>query len=269
MELHKYDLLGRPEDTEVVSRTLSKYTQLKFYPKSPDMIIVVGGDGYILSSEVKPKVFDRNVLRVHFRKTKDKTLGAAADIKLRKLDLALQDITNQDYFLQEEKLIDCFIDNKFKDTAINEVAIRPVDPSGTTLFETTLYTDIRPERLIAPKGGGLIVSTKYGSMAEAANTGGPINIDADDTVEINFENTPVKQEHYICKRDDLIVVKLYRNCLVTVDRSKYPVERGSKVMIQGSDRYIKFIRTKNTLESFASKIKRINDFNLSTKASSR
>jgi len=265
MELSTYAVLGRRKDIKPVIEIIRKYDHFKQDTVSPSFYVLVGGDGTLIYKGNKLKLYQKPnipVLHVHYRSNTDKTQGFAADIDLRNLDRALTDIINEQYFIQEEKLIDFILNGERKDSAINDVAIQHKKRSATLLFEAVIdkgneKLPLPREILPSPKPDMLLVCTPYGSTAWNLSTGGPIHIDSD-CMGINIVNTPIKQEHYICKMGYVLNIKLFCDAIVCVDGtdSVYRTKKGSEISISQSDRRIKIIRTKYTVESLASKIQR-------------
>lgn len=261
MTLSKYEILGKPEDIVPILKIIERYPQLKHNPRSPDFYLLVGGDGTILSRDVKKRVYGMPVLRVHYRKSSLKTLGFTADVNITNLDAALTDVLNGDFSLEEEKLLGCIINDRIKDDAINEVAIKPRDVSSTLLVKVDVNADGHSEQLPSPKCSGLVISKKYGSTAWNLSVGGPINLGVD-CIHVNMESAPIKQANYIVNPNYGLFFEVLCDSWVTVDRAVYKTNRGSKIKVEESDKQITFIRTKNTRESLMDKIRRQTMFNL-------
>lgn len=266
MMLKKYSILGTAEDIKPVLKAMRKYHQLEYDPNSPDFYVVVGGDGTILHRDIKERVYEMPVLRVHYRKNSLKTLGFTADVNLTNLDIALKDIIyghmDKDFFLEEENLLDCLINGRRKDTAINEVGVKPRDVSSAILFKLDAEADGNLESLPSPKCSGLVISKKYGSTAWNLSVGGPINLGVD-CIHVNMESSPIKQANYILNPNYKLHLQILCDSWVTVDRSMYKADSGSRVKIEKSDKYISFIRTKHTREGLIDKIRRQTTFSLS------
>jgi NAD+ kinase len=269
MKLSTYDVLGRPEDVKPVIEIIRKYDHFKQDTVSPSFYVLVGGDGTLIYKRNKLKLYKRPnapVLHVHYRSNTDKTQGFAADINLRNIDRALKDIINEQYFIREEKLIDFILNGERKDSAINDVTIQHKKRFATLLFEAVVdkgneKLPFSLEILPSPKPDMLLVCTPYGSTAWNLAIGGPIHIDSD-CMGINIVNTPTKHEHYICKMEHVLNVKLFCDAIVGVDGagSVYRTKEGSEISISQSDRRIKIIRTTYTFENLASKIQRQIEF---------
>jgi NAD+ kinase len=264
--LSKYDVIGRPDDVEPILRIVNNYPQFKRDSKSPDFYVLVGGDGTITWKENKWKLYsipNIPILHVHYRQDSVKTLGFAADVDLNNLPAALDDIIDQKYFLEEEKLIDCIINDERKDTAINDIVIQHENRFCTLLFDAVIDTGnykipLPKQRLPSPKCDMFLVSTPYGSTAWNLSAGGPIHVYDTACMGINITHTPIKHEHYICKLEYVLNVKVFCDALVGVDgaSSIYRVKEGDQISITQSDRHITIIRTKNTAEPLVSKIRR-------------
>ncbi len=192
------------------------------------------------------------------------TLGCAADVNLTNLDIALKDIVDGNYFLQEEKLIDCFINGEKKDSAINDVSIVNDKQLDMLLFDAVLYVGRRKETLPLSTADMILVSTPYGSRAWAANTGGPIVIDLPNSMTINITGTSIKHEHFVTSSKNTLRVEVLCDALVGIDGRNpvYKVKNGDKISVRGSSKRVSFIRTYNTLESSRNKTKREVNYHL-------
>jgi len=258
MELNTYDMLGRPEDIEPVSGVIRTYSQFKRDLKSPDFLIVVGGDGTLVWREYRERVYNSRILRVHQRKESRKTQGYTADItNLDKLRTALDDITNGDYFLQEEKLIDLFVNDEKRDTAIYDIAIIHKNPFYTLLFDAVVdrYKIKIDEALPSPKCDKFLVSTPHASAAWSFSVGGPINLDADSML-INIVGSPIRPDCFTANMEYPLYVKVYCDVFIGVDAPSgniHEAKDGAEILIKESDKRISFIRTTNTLESLLEK----------------
>ena len=258
--LRRYNILGIKDDVETVDERIRK--RLEYDPKNYQFLVVVGGDGALLDENIKKESLKKPVLRVHYRKKSKKSLGYTADVNMKNLDKAIDDLNKGRYNLEEERLIDCFINKEYSGSAINDVAIEGVRHASNILFKTTIKTnDDYLEYLPTPKCTGAVVSKAYASPAWNLSLDGPIVLDVDLFI-INFREAPMKPEHYICSGDDTILLELFDDTIVKIDRLEKTANSGSLMELKKSDKGIKFIRTENTRESLMSKILRHNKFQL-------
>lgn len=260
MNLTTYEILGRPEDIEPVSQVIRKYIQFIHKPDSPDFVIVVGGDGTLAYKPNRERTYNSRILRVHYRRDNKNTQGYAADVNLDNLDAALKDIINGDYLLQEEKLIDLFINGEKKDSAITDIFMENNEPPLMLLFYSSINDTKGVPILEVPLSAcdTFLASTPYGSTAWNLAIGGPIIVADPNSMTANFVGTIIKHEHYVTDSKNSVYIKLYSDAIVGVDGRNiiYEVKKGDQIVITGSDKRVHFIRTTNTYESFKEKTRR-------------
>ena len=267
MTLRTYDILGEPKDIGPVLKILKKYRRFEYNPSSPDFVIPVGGDGTTLTKPIKEKLYKIPVLFIHNREGTTDSLGFSMDVYKENLDLAMEDMERGAYFPQEEKLLDCIINDKIRDTAINDVVIGSIYRSSGLRFKAAVDTQnpikkLRYIPLPRPIITHFILSRNRGSTAWSYSAGGPIDIDRIDQLHITYESSTIKQAIFNCNPNDRILVKALRDSVVIVDAGLYEVKTGSRITILGSDKTMTVIRTINTLEPLREKLVRQNLFNI-------
>ncbi len=134
-----------------------------------DLIIVVGGDGSLLSAaRLAIKV---NVPVVGVNRGK---LGFLTDISPTLLEEQLQALLNGEYYEEHRFLLSALIheDNKlyFQGDALNDVVLSQGDEPHLINFD--LY--INQNLVCSHRSDGIIISTPTGSTAYALSAGGPI-----------------------------------------------------------------------------------------------
>ncbi len=130
-----------------------------------NLLIVVGGDGTLLSSARAAARHGIPVLGVNRG-----SLGFLTDINPAELESSLLGIFAGEFLLEERFLIQAKIDGKFIGTALNDIVLN----SGTavSMVEYELYVD--EHFVYSQSADGLIISTPTGSTAYALSGGGPI-----------------------------------------------------------------------------------------------
>jgi NAD+ kinase len=133
---------------------------------NPDLIIVIGGDGTMLSAIRKYKE-----LQVPYVGVNTGTLGFLPSIPPNNVGLLIDIIQTEDYFLQSYPLlaVKCrsIHGEEIVNHAFNEVLIKHVDPR---LMEAKIYINSKPFNYFT--GDGLIVSTPIGTTGYAIWAGG-------------------------------------------------------------------------------------------------
>lgn len=133
-----------------------------------DLIIVLGGDGTILSvarginGKIKVPILGINI----------GNLGFLTSIEISEIDKAFKKIKNGDYISEERMLLTCDFpleNKKDKSLALNDIVILRETLSRMINFE--IFID--GKRYCNFKGDGLIISTPTGSTAYSFAAGGP------------------------------------------------------------------------------------------------
>lgn len=143
--------------------------------KNCDLLIVIGGDGILLSVAQSAAPYNKPVLGINRGR-----LGFLTDIMPEKIT-KIEKILAGDYILEERFLLHAKVlyQNKIiaEDIALNEVIL--MMKSTARLGDFSLY--INNEFVCDYHADGLIIATPTGSTAHALSSGGPIlhsNLDA-------------------------------------------------------------------------------------------
>ena len=130
-----------------------------------DLLIVVGGDGSLLSCGREAAKYGKPLLGVNRGK-----LGFLTDINPQELEASISEILNGKFLIDQRFLIEASIGGKFAGSALNDIVLT----SGTAvnMVEYELYVD--DKFVYSQSADGLIISTPTGSTAYALSGGGPI-----------------------------------------------------------------------------------------------
>lgn len=248
-------MLGEPDDVEVVKKLIEGNKNFKHDPYKPKIYFLVGGDKASIIEENKKLISQTPALQVHYRKDSSKSLGFSPDVTLQNLTQALYDLANGEWKVKEVKMIDCYINSRYRGSAANEVSLQSKDPTACILFTTLVKGADYEERIFSPKCNGILVSTQHGSTAYNISLGGPIILSSNQ-LAIDLMLPPTIYRHYTCSIDDKIFIKTFYDAVVTVDTLKDDVTTGTEIRVEKSDKTLKFIRTKTTRESLMHKIER-------------
>ena len=138
-------------------------------PGESDMLLVLGGDGTLLSVARLVEGHDLPVLGVNLG-----SLGFLTELALEELYPALRNVLEGDYRVEERVRLDVQLNRQgevvgeyrvLNDVVINKGAL-------ARIFDLEAFVD--GERLTTYKADGLIVSTPTGSTAYSMAAGGPI-----------------------------------------------------------------------------------------------
>jgi NAD+ kinase len=138
-------------------------------PAHVEMIIVLGGDGTLLS--VARQVWNKNIpiLGVNLG-----GLGFLTEITLDELYRVLERIIEDDFEINEREVLDTAVIRKGKRIAEFTVLNDAVINKGALARIIDLETTINGEYLSTFRSDGLIISTPTGSTAYNLSAGGPI-----------------------------------------------------------------------------------------------
>ncbi len=213
-----------------------------------DMLVVLGGDGTILSTVREYGEFDIPILGINHGH-----LGFLAEIEKTE-DEDLISILKGDYTIAKHMTLDVSAGDK-KFNALNDAVIHR--GGFSRMLEFSLY--IENKRVNSILADGLIISTPTGSTAYSLSAGGPI---ADPALEILIV-TPICS-HDLTSRS--IILPAYRNVRITVKvaektdavltidgQTGYNLKNDDNIYVSGGKK-IGLIRTINS--SFYEKLRR-------------
>ncbi|PRR78806.1 putative inorganic polyphosphate/ATP-NAD kinase [Clostridium liquoris] len=133
-----------------------------------EAVIVLGGDGTILKASKFLAKYDVPVLGINVGH-----LGFLAEVESCNFDLAVKSILNNDYHIEERKMIQCKVDYEQESKifhGLNEIVVAK-DAIGRV---AKYKIDIDSNYYTTFVSDGLIVSTPTGSTAYSLSAGGPI-----------------------------------------------------------------------------------------------
>ena len=133
-----------------------------------DLLIVLGGDGTLLgiARDISQK-YDIPIMGINIG-----NLGFLASIELKDIDKALEEIKNNNYYIEKRLMLECSTeidDSKIIDTALNDIVIARGTLSRIARF--SVYVDKKLYSIF--KADGIIISTPTGSTAYSFSAGGP------------------------------------------------------------------------------------------------
>ncbi len=149
-------------------------------PEFLDMLIVMGGDGTIISAIRRVGRMDIPIFTINLG-----SLGFLADTTLEEMFASLSSILQSNYVIEERMMLKSrlYRDNELvsenrvlNDVVINKAAVARI---------ITLQTYINDQYLASFKADGIIVSTPTGSTAYSLAAGGPILYPNMDNIIIN------------------------------------------------------------------------------------
>ena len=210
-----------------------------------DVILVLGGDGTLLSAAHMPKIENVPILAINIG-----TLGFLTDASLDELYPTLESLLTGDYRIEHRMMLEVVVNSQgfpepFRAFALNDVVIRHY----TRLIELDAYID--GELFIPYNADGLIIATPSGSTGYSLSCAGTI-------VEPQLEAillTPIAPHSltvrpFIAHGEAEITVKMraaYQSVDVFVDgqRETHSLTAGAVIKIEKAERTIQLIRSQH------------------------
>lgn len=130
-----------------------------------DLLIVVGGDGSLLSAGRLAANYGTPLVGVNRGR-----LGFLTDVNPQELEKTLKSMMEGNYVVDERFLLEAKVGDEFTGLALNDVVLN--SGRAVNMIEFELYIDGR--FVYSQLSDGLIISTPTGSTAYALSGGGPI-----------------------------------------------------------------------------------------------
>lgn len=204
----------------------------------PSLIIIIGGDGTILSVVKDVFKYEIPIMGINLG-----TKGFMTSIEKDQTDLVLE-AANGKYFCSNRMMLDVFVNNKFYSSALNDAVIHGY---GECINLDAKSNDIR---IASFTGDGIIIATPTGSTGYSLSAGGPI-------VEPEAENIIVSPicahsmgiRSFVFDKSRNISVKITlpydRSAYLSIDgNSQIDLYDGDCIKIIKSDYYVKMINMK-------------------------
>ena len=208
-----------------------------------DMLLVLGGDGTLLSAAHTPQIENVPILAINIG-----TLGFLTDASLDELYPTLKATLAGDYRIEHRMMLEVVVgrdgfQQPFRAFALNDVVIRHY----TRLIELDAYVD--GELFIPYNADGLIIATPSGSTGYSLSCAGTIvapQLEAILLTPIAPHSLTVRP--FIADGDAEITVKMraaYKHVDVFVDgqRETHSLAAGSVIKVEKAERTIQLIRS--------------------------
>jgi len=177
------DVVYEKKTAELVGWKVEKSLEINEFLESIDLIVVIGGDGSILSACRKIASSNVPLLGINLGR-----LGFLTDITPDEIELRVAPVLAGEFKQTERTMLSTSITRNGCEigtgTAINDVVLHP--GMSVRMMEFELYVD--GEFVYSQRSDGLIVATPTGSTAYALSAGGPLicpEIDAMVCVPLN------------------------------------------------------------------------------------
>jgi len=240
---------NRKKDTMIVKKKLMKLLRENGFiltRENPELIIVIGGDGTMLSA-----IRRYRLKRIPFLGVNTGTLGFLPSVPPQKPELIIEILKSGDYKLQSYPLMKVQATTVNGDTissyAFNEILIKHLEPR---LMEARMYINEKPFNYFT--GDGFILSTPIGATGYAIWAGGVATHSELPVYQItplnpndNSVNRPLKASMVVpidTVLDFKIVKAERREVIVACDGIRVSNDYISDLHVRASDREVHILR---------------------------
>jgi len=156
------------EDTAVLAGEASRFKKSEV-PSLCDLVVVIGGDGTLLSVARLVEDKDVPILAVNLG-----SLGFLTEVTLDELFGVMEMVLDGKYIIDERSMLEAYVHRQGERIAQYKVLNDVVIHKGTLARIIDLETHIEDFYLTTYRADGLIISTPTGSTAYSLAAGGPI-----------------------------------------------------------------------------------------------
>jgi len=240
------DVIYEKKTSELVGWQVEKSLEIKEFIESIDLVVVIGGDGSILSACRKIASSNVPLLGINLGR-----LGFLTDITPDEIELRVAPVLAGEFKQTERFMLSTSITRNGREigtgTALNDVVLHP--GMSVRMMEFELYVD--GEFVYSQRSDGLIVATPTGSTAYALSAGGPLicpEIDAMVCVPLNPHT--LSSRPIVLHGDSEIEIRVNSkhelHPSVTCDgQDDLMTEPGDKILIKKHQHIISLIHSKD------------------------
>jgi NAD+ kinase len=234
-----------------------KHIEIEHVGEDADMIVVLGGDGTLLSVARHVKKEDVPILGVNLG-----SLGFLTEVSVEELPSVLGHVFNNDYEISKRIMLDVVVKREeetiFELVTLNDAVI--TKDALARIIDIETYVD--DEYLTTIRGDGLIVSTPTGSTGYSLAAGGPIiypslkNIVLSPICPHMLTNRPIILPESVTIRASLLSPD--ERVVLTLDgQIGIPLEYGDEVIMKKSTHTVSLIKSlqKGYFEILRTKLK--------------
>lgn len=209
-----------------------------------DFVFSIGGDGTFLKAASIVGGSGIPILGINMGR-----LGFLADVLPSEVDVALNEIYDQRYRVEDHSVITIEADGEpISDNpyALNDIALLKRDDASMI----TLRCSVNGEYLVTYQADGLLISTPTGSTAYNLSTGGPIVVPSANILcitpvaphSLNIRPIAINDDCVI----DLDVESRSHNFLVAIDGRSQKMREGTRLTIRKASHKVKIVRLSTT-----------------------
>jgi NAD+ kinase len=209
--------------------------------KNSDLLISIGGDGTMLDTAYKARLYDKPVVGVNLGK-----LGFLAEVNTDQLDLLIDEIKNKSFVIEERMVIEgrCLGHDLEKLYAINDIVI---DKAGWPKM-IELNIDVNGEYLTSLVADGIITATPTGSTGYSLSAGGPVVSPGANVITISpISPHTLTMRPFILPGSDKVLIRaesLHKEILVNCDGQRvFAFTPPLEIEISRSNHPLKLVHT--------------------------
>ena len=212
--------------------------------KNADLIIVLGGDGSILSTARTYVDSNIPILGINLGR-----LGFLADVSVESMKNAVGEILSGEYIKEERALLGCQVERGgsilTQHLAFNEVVVHRNETPRMIEFELFVDGDFVNRQ----RADGMIVTTPTGSTAYALSSGGPIIHPSVNTIcLVSISPHTMSHRPFILNGDSEVLISLIDSddkTTVSFDgQASFSILLGDSLRVRQHDNFIHLIHPK-------------------------
>ena len=218
-----------------------KPLKYKHFVDTVDLIIVFGGDGTLLNSAREYLEHEIPILGVNMG-----NVGFLTDIKVNSFDMAVKDILEGKYKIEERNLVSAEFDGS-QIYGLNEVVVH----SGAYAQLMRYRLNVNNKVVYEQRSDGLIIATPTGSTAYSLSAGGPIiHPSLDVWTILPMLPQSLSSRPFIISSDEFVELELFegpnKNAKICVDgQDDIDVPYGVKISISKMKKTLKLVHPKD------------------------
>jgi NAD+ kinase len=212
--------------------------QARTYNQDATFVIVIGGDGTLLSTARFYAKFDIPVFGINSGR-----LGFLAQLNPEDIEAGIKKLLNGEFKIEQRIMLKAYdSDKKISFDALNDIVVK-----GGTLSRTArLYLYINNKHVCDYLADGLIVSTPTGSTAYTLSAGGPVLsplLDAFVIVPICAHSLTVRP--LVVPSSETIEIRTCAECELTYltadGQENYRLETNDRIIIEKNEKNAKLV----------------------------
>jgi NAD+ kinase len=222
----------------------SRFTKDRTLYKKSDLLISIGGDGTMLDTAYKARIYDKPVLGVNLGK-----LGFLAEVNIDQIDHLIDEIKNETFTIEERMVIEgkCLGHDLENLYAINDIVI---DKAGWPKM-IELNISVNSEYLTSLVADGIITATPTGSTGYSLSAGGPVVSPGANVITISpISPHTLTMRPFVLPGKDKILIRaesLHKEILVNCDGQRvFAFTPPLEIEISRSEHPLKLVHTSLT-----------------------